>query len=72
MGLLVWKPNSVLGSDASNYGFGVEQKYVAVEREPETFFKVIEELVTVIDGDFPDPGSGCGTCNYLAQRTALE
>ena len=52
--------------------FGVEQRYVAVEREPETFFKVIEELLTVIDGEFPEPGSGCGTCNYLSQRLDLE
>ena len=72
MGLLVWKPNSVLGDNAANYGFGVEQKYVAVEREPETFFKVIEELINVIDGDFPESGSGCGTCNYLTQRLELE
>jgi hypothetical protein len=72
MGLLVWKPSSVLGDNANNYGFGVEQKYIAVEREPETFFKVIEELITVIDGDFPDSGSGCGTCNYLTQRLGLE
>ena len=71
MGLLVWKPTSVLGDNASNYGFGVEQKYVAVEREPDTFFKVIEELINVIDGDFPDSGSGCGTCNYLTQRLGL-
>ena len=72
MGLLVWKPTSVLGSNASDYGFGVEQKYVAVERKPEIFFKVIEELITVIDGELPDPGAACGTCNYLAQRIGLE
>ena len=72
MGLLVWKPNSVIGTNANDFGFGVEQRYVAVEREPETFFKVIEELLTVIDGEFPEPGSGCGTCNYLSQRLDLE
>lgn len=72
MGLLVWKPTSVLGSNASDYGFGVEQKYVAVERKPEIFFKVIEELITVIDGELPEPGAACGTCNYLAQRIGLE
>ena len=72
MGLLIWKPNSVLGDNPSNYGFGVEQSYVAVQREPETFFKVIEELLTVIDGEMPDAGVACGTCNYLNQRLALE
>ena len=72
MGLLVWKPNSVIGTNVNDFGFGVEQRYVAVEREPETFFKVIEELLTVIDGEFPEPGSGCGTCNYLSQRLDLE
>ena len=72
MGLLVWRPNSVLGNNPTNYGFGVEQKYVAVQREPDTFFKVIEELLTVIDGELPDAGPECGTCNYLTQRLNLE
>jgi hypothetical protein len=45
---------------------------VAVQREPDTFYKVIEELLTVIDGDLPEAGAGCGTCNYLTQRLNLE
>lgn len=72
MGLLVWKPTSVIIKDENDFGFGVNQHYVPVERDQETFFKVIEELITVIDGEFPDAGSGCGTCNYLSQRLTLE
>lgn len=72
MGLLVWRPNSVLGDNPTNYGFGVDQKYVAVQREPDNFLKVIEELLTVIDGELPAAGESCGTCNYLTQRLNLE
>ena len=72
MGLLIWKPRSVIAKDEQEFGFGVTQSYVPVEREPETFLKIIEDLIAVIDGEFPDAGSGCGTCNYLTQRLALE
>jgi hypothetical protein len=72
MGLLVWKPISVINKDEIDFGFGVKQSYVPVEREPDTFTKVIEELLTVIDGEYPDAGANCGTCNYLTQRLALE
>jgi len=72
IGLLVWRPHQVIGSDSSSYGFGVEQKYVAVEREPERFLKVIENFISVLEGPLPDSGSECATCNYLVERLKLE
>lgn len=72
IGLLVWRPRQVIGNDSSSFGFGVEQKYVAVEREPEKFLTVIENFISVLEGPLPDAGPDCATCNYLVARLKLE
>lgn len=72
MGLLVWNPNKVLGTDAQTYAFGVSQTYVPVPRDHERFLTVIGDLINVLEGPLPLPGSTCTTCNYLTERLALE
>ena len=72
MGLLVWKLASAVGTSVEDYGFGVFQKYVPVERDQANFLKVIGELITVLKGDLPDAGPECQTCNYLIARNALD
>ena len=77
MGLLIWKlagvaqtrPNEMVSNEM---GFGVNQVYVPVERNPERLNKLLEEFITVIDGDEPAAGENCHTCNYLNGRLALE
>jgi hypothetical protein len=72
MGLLVWKPTHAIGTSVDDYGFGVFQKYIPVERDQENFLKVIGEFITVLEGDLPDAGAECATCNYLVARNALK
>ncbi|CAB4704833.1 MAG: hypothetical protein F2677_03435 [Actinobacteria bacterium] len=72
MGLLVWKPNRVLGDSAENYGFGVAQSYVPVERNENEFLRVIQDFITVLESPFPDAGPTCTTCNYLVQRSGVD
>jgi hypothetical protein len=77
MGLLIWKLAGVTETAASElasntHGFGVNQKYVAVDRDKETFLTLLEELISTIEGGMPLPGSECNTCNYLAKRAELE
>jgi hypothetical protein len=77
MGLLIWKlagvTETATSEVASNtHGFGVNQKYVAVERDKETFLTLLEELISTIEGGMPLPGPECNTCNYLAKREELE
>lgn len=71
-GLLIWKPVSAVGDDRSSYGFGVDQKYVAVERDTAGFLNVIEDFINVLEAELPDHGSECSTCMYLATRNALD
>jgi len=77
MGLLIWKLAGVTQTApselASNtHGFGVNQRYVAVDRDKETFLTLLEELISTIEGGMPNPGTECNTCNYLAKRVELE
>ncbi|MFM6840849.1 MAG: hypothetical protein ACKOVI_00280 [Candidatus Planktophila sp.] len=77
MGLLIWKlagvaetrPNEFV---ANSMGFGVNQVYVPVQRDPKRLLTLLEEFITVIDGEMPDAGSECHACNYLSGRLALE
>ena len=72
MGLLVWKPTHAVGDSLENYGFGVFQKYLPVERDQANFLRVIGEFIEVLEGDLPDSGPTCTTCIYLNERTALD
>jgi hypothetical protein len=72
MGLLVWKLNGVTPTADGAYGFGVTQHYLPVERDSKKFSALLEELVDVIEGEFPDAGPECPTCNYLVQRAQIQ
>jgi hypothetical protein len=72
MGLLVWKLNGVTPTADGTHGFGVTQHYLPVERNSKKFHALLEELVDVIEGEFPDAGPECPTCNYLVQRAQIQ
>jgi hypothetical protein len=63
---------SALGDDRNSFAFGVDQKYVAVERDSAQFLAVIEDFINVLEAELPDPGSECTTCIYLSTRNALD
>lgn len=77
MGLLIWKLGGVAQTRPNEFvsnemGFGVNQVYVPVERCPEKLAALLEEFITVIDGDCPDAGADCHACNFFATRSGLE
>ncbi len=72
MGLLVWKPNRVIGTNAESFGFGVAQSYIPVQRNEQAFISVIADFISVLEGPCPDAGPTCPTCNYLTLRLELE
>lgn len=77
MGLLIWKlagvaetrPNEFVSNEM---GFGVNQVYLPVERDPARLAALLEEFITVIDGDEPAAGENCHACNFLDGRLKLE
>ena len=71
MGLLVWNPNAAFDIKEKQ-GFFAAQHYLPVERDEAQFMALIEDLINVLEGDFPDAGLKCPTCNYLVQRSELE
>jgi hypothetical protein len=77
MGLLVWKLAGVAQTRPNEFvthemGFGVHQLYIPVERDPARLRNLLEEFITVIDGDEPDSGAECLACNYLEGHRQLE
>ena len=72
MGLLIWKPTHTFGKNSANSGFGVHQKYVAVERDHDNFIQVITDFINVLEGELPEAGSDCETCRFLSARNALD
>jgi len=72
MGLLIWKPAHVIGQKIESIGFGVEQTYVGVERDIPNFLATISRFIDVLEGELPEPGPTCTTCNYLLLRNALD
>lgn len=71
MGLLVWNPK-VGFADGDARGFLADQRYLPVERDQKQFFAIIEDLIAVLEGELPEAGINCGTCNYLIERAALD
>jgi hypothetical protein len=77
MGLLVWKlggaaqtrPNEFV---THNMGFGVHQHYVPVERDPARLDRVLEEFITMIEGDIPASGEQCPHCTYSNGLREIE
>ena len=77
MGLLIWKlagvaqtrPNEFVSNEM---GFGVNQLYVPVQRDPARLAQLLEDFITVIDGGEPAAGENCHACNYLEGRLKLE
>jgi hypothetical protein len=72
MGLLVWKLDGITETKDGSHGFGVIERYLPVDRNQEEFRVLITELIGVIEGEFPEAGPECDTCNYLVKRIALE
>jgi len=54
------------------HGFGVTQHYLHVTRDQAQFNSLISDLIEVIEGDLPEAGPECDTCNYLVKRLAIE
>jgi hypothetical protein len=77
MGLLIWKLAGVAQTRPNEFventmGFGVNQIYVPVQRNPERLQALLEDFITVIDGECPAAGSECHACNFFDARLALE
>lgn len=77
MGLLIWKLGGVAQTRPNEFasnemGFGVNQIYVPVERNPEKLQSLLADFIAVIDGDFPEAGSECPTCAFFEKRLGLN
>jgi hypothetical protein len=75
-GLLIWKLAAVATTEPNEFvshtsGFGVHQRYVPVERDPERLEKLLTEFINLLESEMPEAGTDCHTCNYVLQRAEL-
>jgi hypothetical protein len=50
----------------------VRQKYVPVPRDTVRFNALVEDLITMLEGEIPNSGVDCQTCKFLNARNALD
>jgi hypothetical protein len=66
LGLLQWRIEDTL-PDETTLGFSVMHRYIPIERDDEKFQKFMEDMITVIEGEFPDPSPYCKECEWLTE-----
>ena len=77
MGLLIWKLAGVAQTRPNEFasntmGFGTNQIYVPVERNPEKLMSLLADFIAVIDGELPEAGPNCEVCKYYEKRLELN
>lgn len=64
IGLLQWRINgSVYQNDLR--AFSVEHRFIPIPRRQEQFKEFLAKFIGIIEGDFPNSGLDCETCNFL-------
>ena len=65
LGLVQWRIDSTLPQDSTKWGFGVEHRYIPIDRNDEEFAEFMERFIGYIEGEFPDSAEGCYDCDWL-------
>ena len=68
LGLVQWRIDGTLPLDSESWGFKVDHRYVAVERDDASFKEFMDRFITVIEGGFPEPASDCSDCGWLIKH----
>jgi len=71
LGLLVWNPDRVVGSDAESWGFGVKQSYVVLDRSPEDFQLLLGAVIELLESAEPESSPRCESCKFVLNRNYL-
>ena len=70
---MMWRINGATANEDENYYFTTESAFLMVPRRPEVFQKLIEKVISLIDGPEPESGNQCKNCSYVAKRmSAME
>ena len=65
LGLLQWRIENTLPEDAP-LGFSVMHRYIPIERNDPNFQRFMENMINVIEGDFPEASPDCYDCKWLS------
>ena len=65
LSLIQWKIDSTYPPESAKWGFGVETRYIPIERNDKEFFSFMEKFIGYIEGEFPEADSECYDCKWL-------
>ena len=65
LGLIQWRIDGTLPLESDPWGFKVDHRYIAVERDDAKFKEFMDRFVNVIEGEFPEPAADCQDCAWL-------
>ena len=65
LGLVQWRIDSTYPSDSAKWGFGVETRYIPVEKNDREFQEFMAKFIGYIEGEFPEADSECYDCKWL-------
>ena len=67
IGLLQWRIDDSLLLGSNQRAFSVQHRYIPVTRRPTEFQEFLKQFIGIIEGEFPDSGAGCETCQFLSK-----
>lgn len=67
IGLLQWRIDNSLHLENNTKGFSVEHRYIQLPRREKEFQEFLAKFIGIIEGDFPNSGSECENCAFLAK-----
>ena len=65
IGLLQWYIDDAIMTSSNARAFSVLHRYVPVTRDESSFMIFLEKFIGIIEGNFPESGTYCDTCDFL-------
>lgn len=67
IGLLQWRIDNSLHLEGDLRGFSVEHRFIQLPRREKEFQEFLARFIAIIEGEFPESGSDCENCAFLAK-----
>lgn len=72
LGLVYFTPDSCEKSGDNRQNLTGSIQWIEIERNDEGFMNFIKEVISILDGSFPEPQSDCKWCSFLTQTSKIQ
>jgi len=67
IGILQWRIDGSLHLENNQRAFAVDHRYISIPRKPKEFQEFLARFIAIIEGELPDSGEECETCQFFAR-----